>query len=656
MPASGEELKVKLPTQVRRRGLAAGMAAAGAALALCAGAGPAAAAGGPAVTAAPSAQPSHVMVIMMENTDYSQAIGSAAMPYLNELAHEYAGFTQSYGWSYPSLPNYVELLAGSNLGITSDCDPGNKGCTDLVHEKFVNQLEAAGISWHAYYEDDVSGCNDNPADFFHGNYDVEHNAFAYFADFPQQCKHLSNFKPLLADLSRPDPPDYNFVVPDLDYDGGDNGTMSSGDTWLAAEMPQIMRTPWYRQGGQIVIMYDTGYGDSGGFNGSTGGQIPPITVVSAHTRGMGLQGAPLNTAGVLRSLDHAYRLPYLGDAANPANGSLGDAVVAGRPTGPRMAPLYAGAVTTTGTGGKVTVRRADRTLSFSGVYRYPDGSTVEVGENASGEGVIDTPRTGVVAVPGSSNLESVSCPATHVCWAAGLATVGTDQAVLVKVVNGQPESVRRVPSFYGLYGISCPAEASCEAVGYDTSDIADAVTTITNGKPGPPAQVHGGGEWLNAISCPSTTQCYAAGLVNYVASIVPVTGGVPQAPVSYHNAWYVGGIACPSAGNCVMDGEADNTGEGMVSTLSDGKAGPVQPVPSAEYLYGVGCTPGGDCLLAGASRAGVTGYSDGVLVTDDGGVLGRARDVPGTNGFGQVACGASTSDCVTVGAAAGPRA
>lgn len=258
---------------------------------------------------------------------------------------------------------------------------------------------------------------------------------------------------------------------------------------------------------------------------------------------------------------------------------------------------------------------------------------------------------GVVAVPGSSNLESVSCPAARLCWAAGLATVGTDQAVLVKIVNGQPVSARRVASFYGLYGISCPVRTTCEAVGYDTSGIADAVTTITNGKPGAPAEVSGGGEWLNAISCPSTTRCYAAGLVNYVASVVPIISGVPQKPVSYHSAWYVGGIACPSTAKCVMDGEAGNTGEGMVTSLTHGKAGPVRPVPGTEYLYGVGCAPGGDCLLAGASQAGPTGYSHGVLLTDNGGVLGRVRNVLGTNGFGQVACGASTSHCVTVGAA-----
>ena len=73
------------------------------------------------------AAPPHIMTIMMENTDYSQFAGAAAMPYLNEIAHEYADFTNAWGYEYPSLPNYMELLAGSTLGISSDCDPGDSG-------------------------------------------------------------------------------------------------------------------------------------------------------------------------------------------------------------------------------------------------------------------------------------------------------------------------------------------------------------------------------------------------------------------------------------------------------------------------------------------------------------------------------------------------
>jgi hypothetical protein len=135
---------------------------------------------------------------------------------------------------------------------------------------------------------------------------------------------------------------------------------------------------------------------------------------------------------------------------------------------------------------------------------------------------------------------------------------------------------------------------------------------------------------------------------------VPIVSGVPQAPVSYPDAWYVSGISCPAAGNCVIDGESGDSGEGMVATLADGAAGAVQLVPGTEYLYGVSCTANGNCLLAGASQVGVVGYSHGVLVQDDAGVLGKVRNVPYTNGFGQVACGVSTEDCVIVGAASKP--
>ena len=592
----------------------------------------------------------HVMVIMMENTDYSQAIGSPAMPYLNELAHQYAGFSQSFGWQYPSLPNYMELLAGATVGVNSDCDPGDLGCTGLIHERFTDQLEASGISWHAYYQDDVSGCDNDPSDFFHGNYDVEHNAFAYFADFATQCTHISNFGPLFSGLSSSNPADYNFVVPDLDNDGGDNGTMASGDTWLSANVPEIMNTAWYRAGGQIVIMYDTGYQDDQGLNGSSGGRMPPIVVVSAHTRGMGLDANPLNTAGVLRSLETAYGQPLIGDAADPNNGSLGNALVAGRPTGQSPERAFTGAVLTTRRGDHAHLDAVKGSLAFNGIYRYHDGSAITVGENASGQGVVSTSRHGAVVVPGTSNLESISCPMSTTCWAVGLATVNSDQAALVKIVNGRPTSVQRLSAFYALYGIDCPTADSCEAVGYDTEDIADAVTTISNGVAGAPVEVPSGGEWLNAISCASATECDAVGLVNFTASVVPISDGMPQLPLTIPNAWYVNGIDCTSVGNCLMVGESGDDGEGYVSTLVDGAIGDTTLVPGTEYLYGAGCAEHGQCLLAGASQVGAAGYSHGVLVRDDNGEIGDVHSIAGTNGFNQVTCGERLSECATVGA------
>ncbi len=599
----------------------------------------------PATKAASAPQ---VMVIMMENTDFSQAIGSAAMPYLNDLDHQYTAFSQSYGWSYPSLPNYMELMAGTTLGISSDCDPGDTGCTDLSSPLFVDQLAAKGISWHAYYQDDVSGCDNSPSDFFTGNYDVEHNVFPYFADFSSECPHVSNFDSLLSDLNSPKAADFNYVVPDLDNDGGDNGTMASGDTWFNDTIPQIVKSAWYRNGGQIVILYDTGYGDSGGFNGSSGGRIPPITVISAHTRGMGLRSAPVNTAGVLRSLEQTYGVSYLGDAADPNNGSLLNALVAGRPTGSSPAADFSGAVITQGRKGD-TIRTAASTLAFNGVHRLPDGSTIQVGNNHDGEGVVQTGGQRPIAVPGTTNLLSVSCTTATTCFAVGFGPANSDEAAVVKLVRGVPVSVQTDSAFYGLYGIDCASSQSCVAVGYDTSDIADAVTTITDGTPSAPAEVAGGGEWLNAVSCPTASQCYATGLVNYTASIVPITDGVPQAPISLPDAWYLNAINCTSVGNCVVAGESGNDGGGFVGTLVNGALGPDEVVPGTEYLYGVGCATDGDCLLTGTSQVGVSGYGHGVTIPFIDDEAGAVTSVPRTSGLGQTECGAGIDDCTTVG-------
>ena len=597
----------------------------------------------PAPATAPTASaPPHVMTIMMENTDASQFAGSPAMPYLNELAHQYADFTQAYGWHYPSLPNYLELLSGSHEGVNGDCDITDKGCSGFTNPTLVDQMEAAGITWHAYYQGLDSGCDQGDGS---GYYPYWHNPFRYFADFATQCSHISNFNAFLSDLAGPHAADYNWVVPDLVNSGGDNGTMASGDNWLSTEVPQIMNTPWYRQGGQIVILFDTGYEDSGGVGGASAGQIPMV-VVSAHTAGMGAISRPVTTAGVLRSVEHAYGLPYLGDAAKPVNGSLGDAVVAGLPTGPTQAPAFHGDVVTTGV--KTVVTGVAGTLSLNGLATAPGGGHIEVGQNSAGQGVVVTSALGTLIVPNTTNLQSVSCETASRCFAVGIGPVDEDDAVLVALVNGEPTKVTQLPTFNGLYGIACPTSTTCYAVGYDSNDDADAVTTITAGQASAPAEVPGGGEWLNAISCPSATQCYAAGLVNYNPSIDPIVSGVPQAALTVPDAWYLNGIDCPSVGSCLAVGE-NGTQQGIVATLSDGAIGAPTVVSGAEYLYGVGCATDGSCLLAGASTPGL-GYSTGVVVQDHGDLVSGANAVPDTNGLGQTMCGADLSDCTSVGA------
>jgi hypothetical protein len=381
-------------------------------------------------------------------------------------------------------------------------------------------------------------------------------------------------------------------------------------------------------------------------------------VISAHDRGMGTISTPVNTAGVLRSIEHAYGFSYIGDAANAANGSLGDALVADEGHGhqhgqPR--PVLDGALVGDGPHG---IRPVGGTLGLQGVHRFPgSGHTIEVGNNSHGAGVFAISGHHAIPVPGTSDLESVSCTTDTTCYAVGLATSDLDEGVLVKIVNGQPTSVTDLPAFIGLYGISCPTSSTCYAVGYDNSGDAGAVTTITNGIASSPAEVPNDGNtpWLNAISCPTSTQCYAAGLVNYEPAIVPISSGTPSAAINVADVadnWYLNGIDCPSVGNCVAVGGNDAE-RGIVATLTDGVAGTTTVVPGTEYLYGVGCAADGDCLLAGVNSVGTQNFGTGVLVPYTGGKPQAVRVVHGTNGLGQTVCSASLQDCVSAGAVIG---
>lgn len=327
-------------------------------------------------------------------------------------------------------------------------DLGDKGCPNLSGTFFG------------------AGCNTKSSDDFHGNDDVEHNPFRYFSSFKTLCKDISPFDRLFPELDSADPPAYNFVVADLDNGGGDNGTMSSGDTWLSAKLPKIMQTKWYQQGGQIVIMYDTGYEDGGGVNGSSGLRIP-LEVVSAHTKGMGLVDRPLNTAGGLRSLEHPYGVSYLGDAAKAANGSLGRPVVSDRPTGAVPARSMDAAVIRPGA--KPTVTKSTAALAFSGIARTASGLMVEVGENGHGQGVVATAAHGSspCPAPATSNRSHAPRPAsatpsvwvrsarTKGCWSrsspcvlAGTSTIGKSGysgGTLATYAYGRAGAAKAVP-------------------------------------------------------------------------------------------------------------------------------------------------------------------------------------------------------------------
>ena len=59
----------------------------------------------------------HVVIVVEENKDYEQIIGSAAAPYINLLKKEGASFTKMYAEEHHSQGNYFWLFSGSNQGV-----------------------------------------------------------------------------------------------------------------------------------------------------------------------------------------------------------------------------------------------------------------------------------------------------------------------------------------------------------------------------------------------------------------------------------------------------------------------------------------------------------------------------------------------------------
>src|SRR5881398_3298493 len=83
----------------------------------------------------------HIVMVVEENTDYTSAIGSSSMPYLNGLAQQYGLATHYYANTHPSIGNYFELATGQ---IITNNDSYSTIVTD---DNVVRQLLAAGKTW-----------------------------------------------------------------------------------------------------------------------------------------------------------------------------------------------------------------------------------------------------------------------------------------------------------------------------------------------------------------------------------------------------------------------------------------------------------------------------------------------------------------------------
>jgi hypothetical protein len=276
----------------------------------------------PAATAA-RATKSHVVVIVMENKEYGQVIGSATSPYVNALARRYALATRSYGVTHPSLPNYLALTGGSTFGITTNCTD-----CEVTQTGIADQLATAKLSWKAYMGGMPSACFKGATS---GQYAKKHNPFMYYrsvAGNPGQCAKVVPEGRLASDLRGGRLPSFAFLSPGLCDDSHDC-PLSTGDRYLSRMVPPILKALGPR--GFLVLTWDEGSSGAGCCGGlAKGGRIPMVIAGPGVRRGARL-ATPYTHYSTLRTIEDALRLPRLRAAADARTASLRAAFRHGTP-------------------------------------------------------------------------------------------------------------------------------------------------------------------------------------------------------------------------------------------------------------------------------------------------------------------------------------
>jgi len=230
-------------------------------------------------TSPPSATPStagpfgHVFILVEENANYSDVIGSSAMPYLNGLTNQYGLATQFYADTHPSIGNYLMLTAGQVL--TND-DSQTPQSFPVSVDNVVRELIASGNSWKQYAEsipsvgylgDDSSCCG--------GQYYAHHVPLPYMTDAQaaSQLPKIVPFTQLSSDLSNNALPNYGFITPNGCDDAHDCG-LNVADNWLKTNIDPLIKSPQFQKDGLLVIVFDES--DTDNTNG--GGRVATVIV------------------------------------------------------------------------------------------------------------------------------------------------------------------------------------------------------------------------------------------------------------------------------------------------------------------------------------------------------------------------------------------
>ena len=242
----------------------------------------------------------HAYLIVLENRDYGEVVGSPSAPYFNQLIVHYGLATNYHAVAHPSEPNYIALFSGSTQGVADD------GVHNLNAPNLATQLEVHGRTWRVYAQNVPSGCYtgysasggaDGP-----GTYARKHEPAISFTDIsgsPARCANIQDlhaFDPAAAD--------FGLIIPNMCNDMHDCST-AQGDAWLRSFVPRITDSAAWRSGGVLFITFDEGFGQ--------GNQVATL-VISPTVRAGARSAVPHDHYSLLRTIEDAWGLGCLAHA------------------------------------------------------------------------------------------------------------------------------------------------------------------------------------------------------------------------------------------------------------------------------------------------------------------------------------------------------
>ena len=255
-----------------------------------------------ALTLAPAAhagklpRPDHVVIVIEENHGYSQIMDKHnSASYIHALAKRGVLFTQSYGVTHPSQPNYLALFTGSTQGVTDDA------CLrSFDNDNLASALLDAGFSF-ATFSESLPATGDLSC--APGAYQRKHNPAANWQGTRLPAginKRFADF----ANLPRGDfskLPTVSFVIPDQNNDMHD-GSFEAADQWLKTHIAPY--EAWAMKNNSLLILT----WDEDDFRGDN----HIVTILAGPMVKAGTSRQRIDHYNVLRTLLDFYGLPALG--------------------------------------------------------------------------------------------------------------------------------------------------------------------------------------------------------------------------------------------------------------------------------------------------------------------------------------------------------